>query len=237
MTRGLFIAGTDTGVGKTCVASLICREARAAGLLVGAYKPVCSGATLGPEGRLLWDDVEQLWQATGAGFERVRICPQSFLEPLAPNVAARAEGRAIDERLLLDGAAWWNDRVDLLIVEGAGGLLSPVSDRWMVADLAAELGYPIVLVARLGLGTINHTLLSVEAAERRGLPIAGIVFSQTSLPAGPSEATNPAEVAARTTAPVLGILPHGPADRLRDVHATGTIDWFALAGQGRPTAI
>jgi dethiobiotin synthetase len=229
MTRGLFITGTDTGVGKTHVAAMICREARVAGVRVGAYKPACSGS-VGAGGGPTWEDVERLFDALGGEFDRGRICPQRFAAPLAPHVAARLEGGRVDEALLRSGAAWWSGRVDLLVVEGAGGLLSPISERDSVADVARDLGFPLIVVARLGLGTINHTLLTLEAAASRGLTVAGIVFSQaTPEPAGAAEATNPAEVAARTGVPVRGVVPFG-ADGLRAGMKAVAIDWVSLAG-------
>ena len=115
--RGVFITGTDTGVGKTVVASALVRHLREDGLRVGAYKPVASGAR-----DLRWDDVEALHAALGEMVPRDRICPQTFRAALAPPMAARQEGRAVDTSLLRSGAAWWREQpIDALIIEGAGG--------------------------------------------------------------------------------------------------------------------
>lgn len=231
-TSGLFITGTDTSVGKTYVTCMIAREMRARGIRVGAYKPACSGAEPGPDGELRWSDVEALVDACGGEIRAEHVCPQRFAAPLAPPVAARTEGRAVDAGLLRSAAEWWHGRVELLLVEGAGGLLAPISETDLVADLAADLRFPLVIVARLGLGTINHTLLTVDAAERRGLPIAGIVLNE-SAPTGddPSAASNPGEIATRCRAPILGIVRHGDQCGLLRGGFRIRMDWLALAKQ------
>lgn len=229
-TAGLFVTGTDTGVGKTYVTCMIAREMRARGVRAGAYKPACSGCGAPSGGEPQWSDVEALVAACGGAFPGERVCPQRFAAPLAPPVAAREEGRTVDAGLLRRGAEWWRGRVELLLVEGAGGLLAPLSDTDLVADLAGDLGLPLLIVARLGLGTINHTLLTVEAAERRGLRIAGIVLNE----AGPggtdlSVASNPREIAARCDVPVLGILRRDDRRGLLRGGFRIRMDWLALA--------
>jgi dethiobiotin synthetase len=206
---GLFITATDTSVGKTYVAALIARQLRGTGMRVGAYKPCASGSVAGPAGRPLWGDVEELFRATGERFERRRICPQCFAAPVAPPVAARLEGRQVSHDLLESGLAFWRGHVDFLLIEGVGGLLAPLTEESSVADFARRVGYPLVIVARVGLGTINHTLLTVEAALARGLRVAGVVLNQAEPnESGPAAETNPAELARRCPAPVLGVLPH-----------------------------
>jgi dethiobiotin synthetase len=182
---GLFVTGTDTDVGKTYTCCQILAQLARQGQSPGAYKPACSGAipakqpneahsfTL-PE----WDDVNRLASAVGRTIPIDWICPQRFLAPLAPPIAAKLEGRTVDERLLTSGAGVWAGQCDSLIVEGAGGLLSPISANWLVADVAVALGYPLLIVAKPGLGTINATLLTIEAARSRNLPIAGVILSQ-----------------------------------------------------------
>ena len=227
---GLFVTATDTGVGKTFVTAMIARQLRAEGVTVGAYKPACSGAVQTPDGPV-WEDVEALWTATGGAFGREWISPQRFLAPLAPPVAARAEGLAVDRRLLSEGTAWWNRRCDVLLVEGVGGLLCPLTETETVADLAAELELPMLVIARATLGTINHTLLTIEAARSRGLRIAGVVLNEVT-PAGDdaSVATNAEEIARRSDVPVLGVVPYGAPGRLLASGSGRRIDWRALAG-------
>lgn len=240
------MTGTDTGVGKTFVAAAIVRCLRTAGVRVGAYKPAVSGSEAGPLGPV-WRDIEVLADACGREFPGERICPQRFEKPLAPPVAARLEGRAVDANLLREGAAWWSGHVDVLVVEGAGGLLSPLTERESVADLARDLGFPLIVVARTGLGTINHTLLTLEAAKTRGLAIAGIVMNDSeprdrfkisdfklqtsdmnSDRHDPSPDTNPEEIARRGNAPILAILPHQSTAGLLQAPDFHTIDWLAL---------
>lgn len=230
--RGLIVTGTDTHVGKTAVAAAIVRLLRNEQRKTGAYKPVVSGAVQTVAGPV-WEDAAVLSAALGNEFPLERIAPQRFLLPLAPPVAAEKEERAVDSGLLSAGAEWWRARVDYLVVEGAGGLLSPVTATQSVADLARDLGFPLLIVARAGLGTINQTLLTCEAAERRGLSIAGIVLNQSQPAAAGDEvsvADNAREIAARTTAPLLGTLAFCPgADLLLD-RTFRTIEWHRLMG-------
>lgn len=229
---GLFITGTDTGVGKTRVASALVRALRAQGVPVGAYKPAASGAEPGPAGPV-WRDVAELSAALGGTFPDDAICPQRWPAALAPPVAAREAGGAIDARKLRTGADWWRERVEFLVVEGAGGLLSPLTDDEPVADLARDLGFPLIVVARLALGTINHTLLTLEAARTRGLRVAGVILNQ-STPADPADRSwqsNPEELARRTSAPILAVCPYDPAGDLLDVQMFRTIDFVGLAGK------
>jgi dethiobiotin synthetase len=223
--RGLFITGTDTGVGKTRVAALIANNLRAAGNRVGVYKPAASGCRR-EGGRLRSDDSLALWQAAGGPGPLERVCPQLFVAPLAPHLAAREEGKRLDSGLLRSGLAFWEDRSDVIVVEGAGGLMSPLGDAESVADLAADFGYPLVIVARNALGTINHTVqtLLVASVFRGGLPVAGVVLNQTVPPgADASEASNRRELAARCSAPLLAEV--GWQAKQFDP----AVDWFALA--------
>ena len=231
MTRGLFITGTDTGIGKTFVAALLARELRRQNLKVGAYKPVATGAVLDHEGRARWEDVETLVAALDDRYEADRICPQRFEAPLAPPLAARAEGRTVDRELLRRGAEWWMDRVDLLLIEGVGGLLCPLTETGTVAELAADLRAPLLIVARQALGTINHTLLTIEAARSRGLTITGVVLNEPAPAAGdPSVASNAAEIESRGGVGVLATLAHGQSRGLLHDRHGRTIDWIALCG-------
>ena len=227
---GLFITGTDTHVGKTHIAALMIRALRTSGHRVGAYKPVCSGAVRDATGGVYWDDIERLRGALGTDCPDDAICPQRFLAPLAPPLAARAEGRTVDFHQAISGAHWWMGRADLLIVEGAGGLLAPVTQTETVADLARAIGHPLIVVARCGLGTINHTLLTVEAARHRGLPVAGVVLNQSH--PGDDRAlaeANAAEIEGRGAVRVLGIVDWGSSDGLHRHGRPVTIPWSDLA--------
>lgn len=232
--KGLFVTGTDTDVGKTFVTSWIAQELYRAGLRVGAYKPACSGSDVLPDGRRVWSDVRILQQATGDVFKEQEICPQCFAAPLAPPVAAAREGRAVDEQLLLAGRDAWHGRVDYLLVEGVGGLLCPLTDRLTILDLVVDCGFPLLIVSRMNLGTINHTLLTIEAARRRGVSIAGVLMNQSTPDEDISpENRNPELIARYGRVPVLGIMPWEGQGGLRQGDHRATIDWIDLFTEAR----
>src|SRR5262249_5777041 len=158
---GLFFTGTDTGVGKTYVAALCVRALVESGLRVGVYKPVASGANLLGDGRIESDDARILWEAAGRPLTLAQVCPQVFQAPLAPHLAAGAQGGEVDDVLLRSGLDPWRKDYDVVVVEGAGGLLSPLSDLTTVADLALDCGLPLVIVGRNALGTIHQCLSTV----------------------------------------------------------------------------
>ncbi len=227
--QGLFITGTDTGVGKTHVAAGVISALRTQGVHVGAYKPVVSGSMPGPAG-VVWGDLIRLQAALGGEVPIERICPQRFHAPLAPPVAARLEGKSVDANLLRSGLDWWTKQVTCIVVEGAGGLLSPVTEAETVADVAAALGYPLLIVARQSLGTINHTLLTLEAARSRRLSVVGIVLNQAAPPDADdlSLESNPQELEQRCGVPILAIFPHDSSPGLLRNTPLFTIDWMQL---------
>ena len=234
--RGLFITGTDTGVGKTFVAARIVRACRDAGISVGVYKPVCTGRETDHSGRASWPDVAELESAMEGTAAGEWICPQRFIAPLAPPSSASLEERTVDRDLLYDGLARWRDRADLLIVEGVGGLLCPLTEDDTIADFAAAVGFPLVIVAALKLGAINHTLLTVETARSRKIPIAGLLLNRLD-PHDASQSSCIEEITARSRVPILGVLPFQEADELRPDTSLLTIDWlnFATTYTGPPT--
>lgn len=253
-TPGLFITGTDTEVGKTYVTTRIAAALRAAGRRVGVYKPAASGCRLeqgvfepipdpsgsgrfsqpdhppsqSPNRRMVSDDALSLWEAAGRPGPLERVCPQLFLTPLAPHLAARAEGKELDARLLRDGLDYWKSNSEVVLVEGAGGLMTPIGDDEYMADLAADFGFPLVVVSRNALGTINHTLQTLITATifRNGLAIAGIVLNHPTPHSGddPSTVTNRRELALHCAPPIL-------ADLAWQAEQFDTpVDWYALAG-------
>jgi dethiobiotin synthetase len=228
--RGIFVTGTDTDVGKTYVSSIILRELTDAGFRIGASKPACSGAGL-ENGVPRWADLDQLAEAAGIS-DIDQICNQKFQAPLAPPVAARLEGLQPNLSAMQENLLAWESRADIVVVEGVGGLLCPLTDQKSVADFAAWVGFPLLIVARLGLGTINHTLLTIEAAERRNLAVAGIILNDgDGLADSPAGQTNFDELANRTDVPILGIVGHGGQSiSLRDRETPARIDWSGLAG-------
>lgn len=169
---GVFVTGTDTGVGKTVVGCAIAEALRRRGIDVGVMKPIETG--VGAQGPL---DAIALIEAAGVNDPIELVCPQRFELPAAPNVAAAREGRSVDVPAIRATFQTLRARHAFLLVEGAGGLLVPISADFAMADLMAEMELPILVVARGTLGTVNHTLLTLEAIERRGLPLAGVVVS------------------------------------------------------------
>lgn len=201
--RGLFVTATDTGVGKTEVACALLANARAAGLDAVGMKPAQSGHEPGVP-----SDAARLRAAAG-GVEPIgEICPYSFAAPLAPAVAARVEGREVSLDRVLAAARALAARHAAVVVEGAGGLLVPLTERESYADLAVALGLPVLVVARAGLGTVNHVALTVEALRRRGLALLGIVLNRTGPVDDPSVPFNAAEILRLTDCEPIATLPY-----------------------------
>jgi len=199
---GCFVAGTDTGVGKTVVACALIRALRARGIDAGGFKPTETG--VGTAGPL---DAIALREAAGAGDPLEQVCPQQFALPAAPTVAAAAEGRVVEIGALDAAFESLSARHELLVVEGAGGLLVPATRELCMADLAARWSLPLVLVARAALGTINHTRLTLEAAAARGLEVKGLVVSHPEGPLSEADAANLQTLIASPGAPLLGVVP------------------------------
>ena len=222
--RGLFVTATDTGAGKTFAAALIVRTLREQGTAVRVCKPVATGAEW-VGGRWLSDDTRLLSEAAGDA-DVGRITPYVFPTPAAPPVAARLAGASL--RLDDLAAAVRRRAADgtLVVVEGVGGLLCPLTETEGVADLAAELDLPLVIVARRSLGTLNHTLMTLEVARTRRLRVAGVVVSETAPVTGAAEETNVEELRRRIGVPLLAVIPHRPEGAPALLTA---VDWRMLA--------
>ena len=173
----IFVTGTDTNVGKTYVSCLLIRKLREAGFTVGAYKPVCSGAEFDASGTPFWTDVALLHSATGLDVSIDMICPQRFLAAVAPNVAATLEGKTVSIELMVSGVSEWQNKVDVLVIEGAGGVFCPLSDEFTVLDLAIQIQAPVLVVAANRLGVISHTRLTVDRLRQSGLNVAGVILN------------------------------------------------------------
>jgi len=206
MGKGIFITGTDTGVGKTVVASTLAYLLRMRGVNVGVMKPVTSGCCE-EKGRLVSDDALLLCQAAGVECND-DVAPYLLREPLAPAEAARIDGVAIDFASILECYERLSAGHDFMIVEGAGGLMVPLAGGLLVADLVKELGLPLLVVARPGLGTINHTVLTCFAAQQIGLAVAGVIVNNYPDSPGMAERSAPHHIGSLCGAPVLGVWPH-----------------------------
>jgi dethiobiotin synthetase len=210
-TAGYFVTGTDTGVGKTTVSAGILAALHRRGFTVAALKPAESGCE--PRGGdLVPADGTLLRVAAGLDDLPIeRIVPHRLASAVAPGVAARLEGIPFSwPRVVEARAALVARKPRLLLVEGAGGLLVPYADDLVGADLAARLELPLLIVARASLGTINHTLLTVFEARRRGLTVAGVILNRVVSELGPDEASNAAEIERLGGIRVLGTVPHLP---------------------------
>ena len=225
--HGLFITGTDTEVGKTYVATLIVKQLAAAGNRVGVYKPAACDCVSDGRQQVSEDDVA-LWEAAGHPLTLDAVCPQRFNAPLAPHLSARNEGREIDSELMRTGISVWADECDIVIVEGAGGLMSPISDDEYFADVAYDLGYPVIVVAPNTICVINQSLSALIAAAcfRDGIPIAGVILNDARMFDGDvSMETNRQQIASRAMAPVLTRL-HYEGQQVDE-----EVDWMAVAQQ------
>jgi dethiobiotin synthetase len=192
----LFITATDTDVGKTFVACAVARALRARGRDVGVMKPVASGCEADVS-----DDTRALIEASGVTDGPELVTPVTFKAPLAPTAAARAEGASFERGRIFEAFEKLRARHEFLIVEGIGGLMVPLEGRWTVRDLARELGGPVAIVSRDGLGTINHTALTVECARAAGLDLRGIILNR--LPEAASEMSS--ETNAREIEDLTGV--------------------------------
>lgn len=231
MSRGLFVTGTDTGVGKTVVAAVLARLLRMQGINVGVMKPVTSGCRE-QGGQLVSDDALLLCKASGVGVS-ADVAPYLLREPLAPAEAARIDGVRIEFARISESYQRLAAAHEFVIVEGAGGLMVPLAGGLLVADLARDLGLPLLVVARPGLGTINHTVLTCYAAQQLGLSVAGVIVNDFPAQPGLAERGAPHQIGALCGAPVLGVWPHHD-----DLDEEEMIDELAVWLDGQPeTAI
>ncbi len=219
-----FVTGTDTGVGKTTVACALLTAATRRGIATQAFKPAESGCQRQDDGSLLAADAAALWHAGNHSQDRDSVCLYRFAQPVAPGVAAAAEGTAISVPSIAEHIARHRAELErrcpahtssLTLVEGAGGILVPLGPWATIADLAVALALPLVIVARPGLGTINHTLLTIEAARTRRLPVAAVIFNRVHAGAEDPEliAENMRQIERGSGVRVLGCLPYINQDK------------------------
>lgn len=203
---GIFITGTDTGVGKTVVAAGLALALRERGVRVGVMKPVATGCS-GEGKRLISEDAVYLLEA--AENEHPPLTnPLRFRNPLAPSVASVIEKKEVPIDKILKAYRDLQRHYEFIIVEGIGGLLVPITKEYFVANLIHEFELPLVIVTRGGLGTINHTLLTVDAAVIRGFEVRGIIFNRMPrVNFSMAEITNPKVIHDLTGIPILGSLP------------------------------
>ncbi len=194
--RGLFVTGTGTEVGKTVVAAAIARSARAAGDRVAVFKPAVSGLDDHPLRPEVWESAPELPDhallrlAAGSTQGDDEVAPYRYGPPVSPHLAAELAGEPIDPDRIRGAALAATEDANLLVCEGVGGFLVPLTAGYLVRDLARDLALPVVIAASPGLGTINHTLLTVEAVRAAGLEVAAVVLTPWPEEPSPMERSN-----------------------------------------------
>jgi dethiobiotin synthetase len=218
--RGVFVTGTDTEVGKTVVAASICAALAARGERVAAFKPVVTG--LDEEPGEFGRDHELLASAAASGQAPDEVAPYRFGPPVSPHLAAELAGVTIEPAELVAAAR----AHELIVCEGVGGLLVPITPGYLVRDLAVDLALPVVVAARPGLGTISHTLLTLEAARAAGLRLAGVVMTPWPEEPTPMERSNRATVEQLGKVAVSGLARTTPGALAEAGAALPIDDWL-----------
>lgn len=213
MRRSIFVTATDTGIGKTFVTAGLARAFARRGYDVGVMKPIATGcrAADGGRGGLVSDDAGTIEEAAGVSDGLDIINPLRYEEPLAPLVAARRGGLAVEIDKVIECHEILCSRHDLVIVEGIGGLMVPIMEGYFVIDLIKTLEAPALIVVRPSLGTINHTLLTVREARRDGIDLLGIIINYCmEFERDTAIETNRGIIEETAELPVLGVVPYSP---------------------------
>ncbi|MDP1853142.1 MAG: dethiobiotin synthase [Candidatus Omnitrophota bacterium] len=198
MRKGVFISATGTGIGKTLISSCIIRLLRLKKIDCGVMKPVQCGG----------DDAQRLIRRAGVNDPIGLVSPFYSKYPYAPLVAFKKEGINFNAGIVISSFKALSKRHKFMVVEGAGGMLVPLANNYFIADLVLDLKLPLIIIASTALGTINHTLLTVESAKKRKIKILGIIFNNLSLKAGVAEKINPEVIQRICRLPILGNIPY-----------------------------
>jgi dethiobiotin synthetase len=222
--RGLFVTGTDTEAGKSVLAASILAALAARGERVAAFKPAVTGLD-DPVDE--WPRDHELLAAAAGGTQAPDdVSPYRFGPPLSPHLAAQLAGVALEPRRLVEHAEAAAARADWLVCEGVGGLLVPLTPGYLIRDLAVDLALPVVVAARTGLGTINHSLLTIEAARAAGLTVAGVAMTPWPDEPAQIERLNRETVEQLGGAPVAGLPPTDPASLAAAGEALPLDEWL-----------
>ncbi len=211
MNKGIFVTGTDTEVGKTVVACGLVSLLKSQGFKVGAMKPIATGSQ---------QDALHLRKAAGISEGLEVINPQFFKNPIAPTVAASLERTSIDMDAIYRSYWFMQKHYDVVVVEGIGGVKVPLGESTYVVDLIQALRLPALVVGRAGLGTLNHTLLTLDALEAEKISVMGVLLNG-SKDKSLAEKTNPEELQDHVVVPVLGVLPFQAAFRKNPAASAG----------------
>lgn len=214
--NGLFIAGTDTGVGKTLIAGAIAKILTESGQKVGVFKPIATGCSRHWEG-LISCDTEFLANCANSELSLSTITPVGYITPAAPIVGAAQEGRPIDFESIATAYKDICENTDIVIVEGIGGVRTPLTAEFDLLDLVVEFGLPVVVIARLNAGTINHTLMTIDCIRAAELKVAGVIINGYNA----TEATVAEETAGQVVSRCSGVdvLCSVPFDETVDIEA------------------
>ncbi len=208
LKKTLFVCGTDTDVGKTIVTASLCAYLKSMGVKVAPFKPLESGCSVARDGSLLPADTIFLKKSAGVDEPINRLNVYSFQEALAPGVAAKRKKIAVSFSRISKALDSLEQDYDRVIIEGAGGLMVPLSGSKTNLDLIKHLKVPVLLVGRLGLGTINHTLLTWQKLKKEKINCVGVILNQTTKKVGLADQTNANILKNTYKLPVLGIFPH-----------------------------
>ena len=245
--RGVFVTGTDTGVGKTVIAGAIARSLNLAGVRTEVFKPAASGCRR-DRGMLISEDAEFLAACADSARMLDEIAPLRYAAALAPNVAAERVGQEVDIEAIFESYRRLEGRCDAVVVEGTGGLMCPISDELWVVHLAMMMALPVVIVARPDLGTINHTLLTIHAARSADLQVAGVIVNRCPTDSHQSEnaddeiamLTNPAQIARKGKTQILALVPDDFETSVHDAvlgpevsFAIDQVDWKRIISAGQ----
>jgi dethiobiotin synthetase len=231
--RGVFVTGTGTEVGKSVVAAAVCAALAGRGERVAAFKPAVTGldesaprASTGSKVSRWPPDHELLASAASAGQSPADVAPHRYGPPLSPHFAAELAGETIEPAALIEAARAAGARADAVVCEGIGGLLVPITPGYVVRDFAVDLGLPVVIAARTELGTINHTMLTVEAARAAGLRVAGIVMTPWPTEPAPIQTSNRDTIERLGSVPVSGLPPTDPGSLVAAARSLPVDEWL-----------
>lgn len=208
MNKGIFITGTDTGVGKTFIICGLLRTFNKMGINTCPMKPVETGCKA-RKNKLVPADTVKLIRASGTNESMDLINPYRLKHPLAPAVSAELEGVKIQKKIILSAYKSLLNKYDITLVEGAGGIMVPVYKNYLIIDLIKDMDVPLIIVARPGLGTINHSLLTIKAAREKGINIKGVIINHAAkAKKGLAKKTNSEVIEKLGKVSVLGIVPY-----------------------------
>ncbi len=229
-SRGFFITGTDTEVGKTLVSGALLLKLREQGINALGFKPVVAGTYLDANGITQNEDLETLRIASDLAINALSLCPYVLDQPAAPHLVAAQQGLRIEMSVLVNAFQQIQNKADFVVVEGAGGFLVPLNENTDLAQFAKAIDFPVILVVGMKLGCINHALLTDEAMKSRNLKIAGWVANSLSEEM-PLIQENIQTLQTRISAPFLGLIPTLPKDLQKVMNAPYSLESLIFAAQ------